>query len=146
MNKLENKVALVTGAGRGIGRAIALAIANEGSNVVVNDINFDAACKVAEEIEALGRDAMPFKADISDYEEDEAKVVEIETQKKHDENRPHADIPGLISHQGPHNMSSIQLTHRKQVEGCYEYPNPSCKKSWMCCEIGLHWDQAVQTY
>ncbi len=54
--KLKNKVAVVTGAGRGIGRAIALAFAKEGAKVVVNSLHREHADSVAAEIKKAGRD------------------------------------------------------------------------------------------
>ncbi len=57
--KLEGKVAIVTGAARGIGRATALELARNGADVVVNDLPaVDAAAAVVQEIEALGRRAL----------------------------------------------------------------------------------------
>jgi enoyl-[acyl-carrier protein] reductase III len=65
-----NKIALVTGLGRGIGKAIALHFANLGANVVVNFFrNRDPAEEVAEEIKGLGRDALVVKANIGEIDE-----------------------------------------------------------------------------
>ena len=65
--KLEGRVALVTGAGRNIGRATALKFAAEGANVVVNARgNAEEVEAVAAEVRALGVDAMPALADVSD--------------------------------------------------------------------------------
>jgi meso-butanediol dehydrogenase/(S,S)-butanediol dehydrogenase/diacetyl reductase len=61
-----SKVALVTGAGRGIGRAIAIRLAKDGFAVCVNDINSEAANEVAREIEQLGQHSFPVIADVSD--------------------------------------------------------------------------------
>jgi enoyl-[acyl-carrier protein] reductase III len=63
----ENKILLVTGSGRGIGRAIALYFARNGADVVVNFFrNRTPAEETAREIERLGRRALPVKADVGD--------------------------------------------------------------------------------
>ena len=67
--KLEGKVAIVTGAGQGIGQAIALLLAKEGAEVVVNDVNLEAASKVVGEIQAMGRQAKAIKADVTNSRE-----------------------------------------------------------------------------
>jgi len=66
MNQLANQIAVVTGAGRGIGRAIALKFANEGADVVVVSRTQENSEKVAAEIRALGKKAWAFAVDVSD--------------------------------------------------------------------------------
>ena len=67
MGRLNGKVALITGSGRGIGRGIALCLAAEGADLVINDLpgRSDAEA-TAQEIRALGRQALVWPADISD--------------------------------------------------------------------------------
>ncbi|MGA2030349.1 MAG: 3-oxoacyl-[acyl-carrier-protein] reductase [Verrucomicrobiota bacterium] len=66
MNQLENQIAVVTGAGRGIGRAIALKFAAEGADVVCVSRTQENSEKVANEIGALGRKAWAFAVDVAD--------------------------------------------------------------------------------
>ena len=66
MNQLANQIAVVTGAGRGIGRAIALKFANEGADVVVVSRTQENSEKVAAEIRALGKKAWAHAVDVSD--------------------------------------------------------------------------------
>lgn len=69
MFSLEGKVALVTGARRGMGRAHALALAVQGAKVVVTDIDAVECSAVAEEIKSKGGEAVSFKMDVSDKAE-----------------------------------------------------------------------------
>lgn len=66
--KLEDKVAIVTAAGRGIGRAIALCLAEEGANVVVNSFHEETTAKVVAEVEALGQQALAIAGDITEVD------------------------------------------------------------------------------
>ena len=66
--KFGGKVALVTGAARGIGEAIALKLAQEGADMVVADVDLEGAQRVAQEIEVLGRQAKAIQADVSQRE------------------------------------------------------------------------------
>lgn len=80
MGKLKGKVAVVTGGSRDIGRAIAIKLANEGANVVVNYYNTESgALETVEAIKALGQNAIAVKADVSkldDINNLKAKTVE----------------------------------------------------------------------
>jgi len=73
---LQNKVAIVTGAGKGIGEGIALALAQEGARVVVSDINLDDCTRVVAQLEALGAQAVAIKCDVSNKAEVDAMVAE----------------------------------------------------------------------
>ena len=66
MSQLANQIAVVTGAGRGIGRAIALKFAQEGADVVVVSRTQENSDKVAAEIRVLGRKAWAFAVDVAD--------------------------------------------------------------------------------
>ena len=75
--KLAGKVALITGAGGTIGRAMALLFAKEGADIVVNDVNLAAAEETAEAVRQLGQRAIAIKADITDAGEVDAMVDKV---------------------------------------------------------------------
>jgi NAD(P)-dependent dehydrogenase (short-subunit alcohol dehydrogenase family) len=62
---LENKVAIITGGGRGIGRGIALALKRNGAHVVIGDIQPDMAQQVVQNVTALERKSLAFKVDVT---------------------------------------------------------------------------------
>ena len=77
---IDGKVALVTGAGQGIGRGIALRLANDGADVAIVDLNEEKTVAVADEVRALGRKATTFKADVSNRDEVYASVDHAEKE------------------------------------------------------------------
>ena len=77
MSLLNDKVAVVTGAGRGIGRAVAIAFARMGADVVCVSRTEENSAKVAGEVEALGRKAWAMAVDVSDTAAVEAAGKEI---------------------------------------------------------------------
>ena len=81
---LENKVALVTGAGRGIGRAIAIALAEEGAEVIVNyNGSEERAKEVKQTIEENGGKASIYRCNVSDFEACEIMIREIVKEHGH---------------------------------------------------------------
>lgn len=76
--KLEGRVALVTGAGSGIGRATAILFASEGARVIVNDVNREAAEATIEAIGAAPERAYAHQADVSDSAAVRAMFAEVE--------------------------------------------------------------------
>jgi 3-oxoacyl-[acyl-carrier protein] reductase len=75
--QLKDRVALVTGGARGIGRAIALFFAREGADIAVADLNTEEAARTCSEIEASGRKAISLGVDVTDYAQVEEMVNKI---------------------------------------------------------------------
>ena len=81
---LAGRVALVTGAGRGIGAAIAVALAEDGADVAINyRRDEESARRVVEQIEGLGRRAMAVAASVDDFDADVSMVNTVAEQLGH---------------------------------------------------------------
>src|SRR5215831_8069226 len=78
--KLESRIALVTGGGSGIGRAVALLFAGEGARVVVNDINLQAAEETVEQMGPARQKGYAIKADVSSSADVKAMFAEIDAR------------------------------------------------------------------
>ncbi|MCL4507719.1 MAG: 3-oxoacyl-ACP reductase FabG [Chloroflexi bacterium] len=82
--RLAGKNAIVTGGAAGIGKAIALALANEGADVAIADVQVEKAAAVAEQIRAMGRRAVSIQCDVGDSTQVDAMV-----------SRANADLGGI---------------------------------------------------
>lgn len=105
MNRLNGKVALVTGAGRGIGEATARKLAAEGAKVAVVDIDETSARRVASSIDPSGHNSLGLACDISDY----AAVMQMVEQVM--AKFGHIDI--LVNNAG---ITSDSLFHKMSLE------------------------------
>lgn len=77
MGILDNRTAIVTGAGGGVGRGIATALAKEGANIAVVDIDFDGARETVAQLDALGATALAIEADIRESSQVDAAVATV---------------------------------------------------------------------
>jgi 3-oxoacyl-[acyl-carrier protein] reductase len=121
MGKLEGKNAIVTGGGRGVGRAISLAFAQEGANVVVNYAgNQKAADEVVGMIQAMGRKAVAVKGDVG-QEEDAKRIVETCVQN-------FGSIHILVNNAG---ISKPAMLHKLTVDVWDEVVNVQMRGPWL---------------
>lgn len=77
---LKGKTAVVTGASRGIGKAISLKLASLGADIVINDVNIDQVESLIKEIESFGVRALALKADVSIFSEAEALITQTKEE------------------------------------------------------------------
>jgi len=77
MGLLDGKVALVTGSGRGIGKAVALKLAKEGADIIICDINEQDAVSTSEEIKKMGRKSAGYKVDVSSLNDVQNMVEKV---------------------------------------------------------------------
>ncbi|HVY98911.1 MAG TPA: SDR family oxidoreductase [Dongiaceae bacterium] len=82
MTLLNDQVCIVTGAGQGLGRAIALEMAKEGATVALLERNADTLEKTARDIASSGGEAMPYRLDLTDYDAYGKVVADIVAKQK----------------------------------------------------------------
>lgn len=120
--KLEGKNAVVTGGGRGVGRAICLAYAKEGANVIVNYAgNEKAANEVVEMVKGMGRKAVAVKGDVGNWE-DAQKIVDACVQN-------FGSIHILVNNAG---ISKPAMLHKLTDELWDEVVDVQMKGPWHC--------------
>jgi 3-oxoacyl-[acyl-carrier protein] reductase len=120
--KLEGKNAVVTGGGRGVGRAISLEFAKEGANVVVNYAgNQKAADEVVEMIKAMGRKAVAVKGDVG-QEADAQKIIDTCVES-------FGSIHILVNNAG---ISKPGMLHKLNVATWDEVVNVQMRGPWLC--------------
>ena len=120
--QLEGKVALVTGASRGIGRSIALLLASRGADIAINYAgNTEAAEKTKAEVEVLGRKAILVKTDVADAEACVTMIDEVvKAFGKIDILVNNAGITrdGLLMRMKESDWDAVLLTNLKSVFNC----------------------------
>lgn len=119
--QLHDRIALVTGAAQGIGRTIALLLAQEGAHVAVADINGAQAQETAKEIEALGRKALAVQVDVSRLAEAEKMAAAaLEKFGRIDVLVNNAGITrdGLFLRMGEEEWDAVMAVNLKSVFNC----------------------------
>jgi NAD(P)-dependent dehydrogenase (short-subunit alcohol dehydrogenase family) len=132
MKRFEGKVALVTGAGSGIGRATALAFANEAAKVVIDDINVEGGEETLRMVRSAGGEAIFVKADVSKAVEVEAMVQKtIETYGRLDcafNNAGIGEELKRVAKTTEDNWDRVMATNLKGVYLCMKYEIPHMLK------------------
>ena len=121
--RLEGQVAIVTGASKGIGQAIALTLSKEGAIVIVNGRNIESIKKVVDEVKSLGGQALPVKADVSNSKEVN-KLVETTLDK-------YQKIDILVNNAGINELvPTLELTENQW----YNIIDSNLKSQFLCSQ------------
>jgi len=123
MKRLENRIALVTGGGSGLGKADCIKLAEEGAIVYVTDIDENAARRVAEEI---GERAMALRHDVSSEEDWEAVYEQISSD--------HGRLDILVNNAGIVVVADPEATTPEQFDRVMDV---MCKGVFLGCKLGL---------
>jgi len=120
MKQLENKVALITGSGSGIGKAAAILFAGQGAKVVISEINESHGHSVVEKIKQKGGDAFFIKADSSKPEDNEALIKQtIQKYGRLDIAVNNAGIGGPLSATGEYPIDGWQKVIDINLSGVF---------------------------
>jgi 3-oxoacyl-[acyl-carrier protein] reductase len=134
MGRLESKACIVTGAGRGIGRAVALAFAREGAKLVVNDVDADAADAVAKEIAEMGASAVTNNSPIGSVESADALLATALES--------YGDVDVLVNNAG---ILRDKMLHNMSEEDFDLVIKVHLKGTWACGRaVVRHWRPAAK--
>lgn len=109
---INGKVALITGAGQGIGRGIALRLASDGADIAIVDVNDEKTQAVADEVRTLGRKATTFKADVTKRDEVYAAIDHAEKEL--------GGFDIMVNNAGVASIQSIAEITLEQVEKTFK--------------------------
>ncbi len=125
--RLKDKKTIVTGAGQGIGRSIALKLAQEGADVAVAEMNPDTGAQTAKEVEALGRNALFISIDVANQKQVQKMVSDVlGAWKKIDilVNNAGFDRPGSLLKVREEDWDAVLGVHLKGTLSCIQTVAP----------------------
>jgi 3-oxoacyl-[acyl-carrier protein] reductase len=121
--RLKDKNAIVTGAGQGIGRSIALKLAQEGANVVIAEVNVDTGAQTAKEVEALGRRALFISVDVANQKQVQGMADQVLKAWKRIDilvNNAGFDRPGHLLKVKEEDWDAVLGVHLKGTLNCIQ--------------------------
>ena len=121
--RLKDKKAIVTGAGQGIGRSIALKMAQEGTDVVIAEMNADTGAQTAKEVEAMGRKALFISVDVANQKQVQGMVDQVLKAWKRVDilvNNAGFDRPGRLLKVKEEDWDAVLGVHLKGTLNCIQ--------------------------
>lgn len=125
--RLKDKNAIVTGAGQGIGRSIALKLAQEGANVVIAEVNADTGAQTAKEVEALGRRVLFISVDVANQKQVQGMADQVLKDWKRIDilvNNAGFDRPGHLLKVKEEDWDAVLGVHLKGTLNCIQAVAP----------------------
>ncbi len=126
MSDLAGRIALVTGAGKGIGRAVALELARRGATVCVNDLTGDNCASTIQEIEGVGGTATCAAADVSDFAQAEAMINDVVAA--------HGKLDILVNNAGTRRDNLIMRMEEADFDFIIRV---NLKSAWNCAKAAI---------